>query len=81
MHDLSIRKLKVTNSRVTLCYEPYRKWSIKRRGAYLMIPVIGVALVRERRLFQVGVNTEGNIERIKWGVYKVCTIQYKVHLE
>ena len=69
MNDLSVRKLKVMNSRVTLCYEPYRKWSIKRRGAYLIIPVIGVALVRERRLFQVRVNTEGNIERIKWGVY------------
>ena len=54
MHDLSIRKLKVMHSRVTLCYEPYRKWSIKHRGAYLIIPVIGAALVRER---------------VKWGVY------------
>ena len=47
------------NSRVPLCYEPYRKWSIKRRGAYLIIPVIGVALVRERRLFQVRVTLRG----------------------
>ena len=54
MHDLSIRKLKVMHSRVTLRYEPYRKWSIKHRGAYLIIPVIGAALIRER---------------VKWGVY------------
>ena len=59
MHDLSIRKFKVMHSRVTLCYEPYRKWSIKRRGAYLIIPVIGVALVLERRLFQVRVTLRG----------------------
>ena len=59
MHDLSVRKLKVMNSRVTLCYEPYRKWSIKRRGAYLIIPVIGVVLVRELRLFQVRVTLRG----------------------
>ena len=49
MHDLSIRKLKVMHSRVTLCYEQYRKWSIKRRGAYLIIPAM-------RHLYESGLS-------------------------
>ena len=28
----------------------YRKWSMGRRGAYFIFPVIGVALRQERRL-------------------------------
>ena len=35
--------------------QPYRKWSIKRRGAYPIFPVIRAAIIRERRLFQLRV--------------------------
>ena len=125
----------------------YRKWLIKRRGAYFIFPVIGVAPIRERHLFQLlikprvdcktagfflkiskeiskawrksltranrasvspqscslfsasfhtfcvtaraylntqkyglfcSLNPEGNIERIKWGPYLVCTNKYKI---
>ena len=33
--------------------DAYRKWSIKRRDAYFIFPVIGAALIGERRLFQL----------------------------
>ena len=39
----------------------YRKWSIKRRGAYFIFPVIGAVLIRQRRLFQLWVK--------HWGEY------------
>ena len=40
----------------------YRKWSIKRRGAYFISSVIGAVLIPERRLFQL---------RVKhWGEYR-----------
>ena len=32
----------------------YRKWSIKHRDAYFIIPVIGAALLQERCLFESG---------------------------
>ena len=38
----------------------YRKWSIKRRGTYFIFPVIGAALIRECRLFQLRVKHWGN---------------------
>ena len=56
----------------------YRKWSIKRRGAYFLFPVKGAAPIQEWRLFESGAyfnyryNTEGNIKpRIKWGAYYI----------
>ena len=34
--------------------DKYQKWLIKRRGTYLIFPVIGAVLIRERRLFESG---------------------------
>ena len=43
-------------------FQFYRKWSIKRRGAYFIFPVI-----RERRLFQLRVKHWGEapVEKIE----------------
>ena len=50
-------------------FQFYRKWSIKRRGAYFIFPVR-----RERRLFQLRLKHWGEVpvERIEWGAYLVC---------
>ena len=40
--------------------DAYRKWSIKRRGAYFIFPVIGALLIREQRLFQLRVRHRGD---------------------
>ena len=37
----------------------YRKWSMKRRGACFIFPVMNAALIRERRLFQLQVKHWG----------------------
>ena len=37
----------------------YRKWSIKRLGAYFIFPIIGAALIRQRRLLQLWVKNWG----------------------
>ena len=34
----------------------YRKSSIKHRSAYVIFPVMGAALIQERRLFESGIN-------------------------
>ena len=51
----------------------YRKWSIKRRGAYFIFHVKGAALIRG---FNNGENTKGNTERTL-----SCAMDKYVHLE
>ena len=48
-----------TDTKPSSVAQIYRKWSIKHRGAYLILPFIGAALIRERRFFRVRVNTAG----------------------
>ena len=50
----------IMNKNVGSVMKAYRKWSIKRRGAYFIF--IGAALIWEQRLFQL---------RVKhWGEYR-----------
>jgi len=49
---------------------PYRKWSIKRRGAYFIFPVMGAALIQELRLFHLRVKHRGEYRENK---VKICT--------
>ena len=51
-------------------YCPYRKWSITRRGAYLIFSVIGAALIQELRLFQLRVKHRGEYRENR---VKICT--------
>ena len=56
-------------------YSTYRKWSIKRRDAYLIFPVIGAALVRERPFISTSVKPcdeyrETSVRRVQ-GVFNL----------
>ena len=57
----------------------YRKWSIKRRGAYIIFYVKGAAFIRERRLFQLPVKHWGEC-RESWArkrSKKICKPGFK----
>ena len=51
---MMVSQLAIEISNVLYVFVGYRKWSIKRRGAYIIFPVIGAVLTRERRLFESG---------------------------